>query len=79
MAVRRWNLSTEIYAGSGGSFPIHADSDESVDARRLTAILYLSDPAWQQHWGGQLRLYPVTGPPVDVLPSQVISMLPQVP
>ena len=58
-------------AGSGGCFPIHFDSDEAVDARRLTAILYLSDPAWEPEWGGQLRLYPLDSEPVDILPAEV--------
>ena len=58
------------HAGSGGCFPVHFDSDEAVDARRLTAILYLSDPAWQPEWGGQLRLYPVATEPVDILPAE---------
>ena len=54
-------------AGHGGCFPIHHDSDEAVDARRLTAILYLSE-GWQPHHGGQLRLYPLSSPSVDIAP-----------
>ena len=55
-------------AGGGGCFPVHYDSDERLDARRLTAILYLN-PGWSvpQH-GGAVRLYPWPAAPVDVAP-----------
>ncbi len=55
-------------AGDGGCFPIHVDSEESVDGRRLTAILYLN-PGWRPEDGGQLRLYPPFAAPVDVEPQ----------
>ena len=54
-------------AGDGACFPIHVDSEESVDGRRLTAILYLN-PGWRPADGGHLRLYPPFAPPVDVEP-----------
>jgi len=54
-------------AGGGACFPIHVDSEESVDGRRLTAILYLN-PGWRPEHGGHLRLYPPFAPPVDVEP-----------
>lgn len=28
--------------GGGGCFPLHFDSDESLDARKVTAIFYLN-------------------------------------
>lgn len=46
---------------------MHFDSDEALDGRRVTAIMYLN-PAWEPHHGGQLRLYPFPAPPVDVEP-----------
>ncbi|KAK9789406.1 hypothetical protein WJX73_007149 [Symbiochloris irregularis] len=61
-------MKLQTNAGGGGCFPIHHDSDESVDARRLTAILYLNR-AWQPEHGGQLRLYPaLAGQAVDIPP-----------
>jgi Rps23 Pro-64 3,4-dihydroxylase Tpa1-like proline 4-hydroxylase len=47
----QWN------AGQGGCFPMHFDSDMSVDTRRVTAIWYLN-PDWKPEDGGQLRVYP---------------------
>ena len=36
--------------------------DDVIGSRRLSYILYLSDPeaAWQEEWGGALRLYPTS-------------------
>lgn len=56
-----------LLAGDGACFPIHVDSEESIDGRRLTAILYLN-PEWAPAHGGQLRLYPPGAQPVDVAP-----------
>lgn len=56
-----------LCAGGGGCFPMHFDSDEQLDGRRVTAIFYLNDN-WQPHHGGQLRLYPFPAPPVDIPP-----------
>ncbi|KAK9851674.1 hypothetical protein WJX84_007705 [Apatococcus fuscideae] len=55
--------------GQGGCFPIHTDSDEAVDARRVTAIFYLN-PDWELRHGGQLRLYPFPDQPVDIAPRE---------
>ncbi len=46
---------------------MHYDSDESVDSRRITAILYLN-PDWQRGDGGELKLYPWPHDPVTVEP-----------
>ena len=53
--------------GGGGCFPCHYDSDAEVDGRRITAIVY-ANPVWQSSNGGELRLYPVVGPRIDVEP-----------
>ena len=47
----QWN------AGNGACFPIHCDTDASIDGRVVTAIWYLN-PTWQPGDGGELRLYP---------------------
>jgi hypothetical protein len=44
-------------AGFGGCFPLHFDSDEDVDSRRITALTYLN-PDWRRGDGGELVLYP---------------------
>uniref|UniRef100_A0A383WJL7 Fe2OG dioxygenase domain-containing protein n=1 Tax=Tetradesmus obliquus TaxID=3088 RepID=A0A383WJL7_TETOB len=55
--------------GGGGCFPMHFDSDELLDGRRVTAIFYLNQH-WKPSHGGQLRLYPFPAPPVDIDPLQ---------
>ncbi|CAL8465421.1 g4957 [Coccomyxa elongata] len=54
-------------AGDGGCFPMHFDSDDSVDARRVTAILYLNFD-WRPSHGGELQLFPWPYPPVTIQP-----------
>ena len=56
-----------LCAGDGSCFPLHYDSDETVDNRRITAILYLN-PGWQQGDGGELKLYPWPHAPDTVEP-----------
>lgn len=53
--------------GQGGCFPIHLDSDETVDSRRVTAIVYLNRN-WRKGHGGELRLYPSWTQHVDIAP-----------
>ena len=60
-------IKLQCNSGSGGCFPCHFDSDAEVDGRRVTAIVY-ANLDWQPHDGGELRLYPVQGPRVDVEP-----------
>jgi len=57
----------KIQSNTGGSFPIHTDSDGIVDTRLISAILYLN-PDWKKNDGGQLRLYPFPYKQVDVEP-----------
>ena len=47
---------------------MHHDSDETLDARRITAILYLNED-WQEQHGGQLKLLPLGSPPVSIAPK----------
>lgn len=60
-------IKLQYNAGGGGCFPIHTDSDELLDGRRVTAIFYLN-PDWTPVHGGQLRLYPFPRAPLDVAP-----------
>ncbi|KAG2451493.1 hypothetical protein HYH02_004091 [Chlamydomonas schloesseri] len=62
-------IKLQYNAGGGGCFPMHYDSDEQLDGRRVTAIFYLN-PDWQEAHGGQLRLYPFPGAPLDVAPLE---------
>jgi hypothetical protein len=38
-------IKLQYNAGSGGCFPMHFDSDEQLDGRRVTTIIYLN-PRW---------------------------------
>ncbi|GLC68387.1 hypothetical protein PLESTF_000685600 [Pleodorina starrii] len=62
-------IKLQYNAGGGGCFPMHLDSDEQLDGRRVTAIFYLN-PGWTEAHGGQLRLYPFPQPPLDVAPLE---------
>jgi Rps23 Pro-64 3,4-dihydroxylase Tpa1-like proline 4-hydroxylase len=46
---------------------MHFDSDEALDGRRVTAVVYLN-PDWTPGHGGEMRLYPFPEPVVDVEP-----------
>jgi SM-20-related protein len=46
---------------------MHLDSDESVDSRRVSAIVYLN-PMWKEGDGGELRLYPSWDNFLDIQP-----------
>ena len=55
----RQTTKVQFNAGGGGCFPYHFDTDPALDARRLTAILYLNDDDWDSRRdGGQLVLAP---------------------
>ncbi|PSC70828.1 coiled-coil domain-containing 94-like protein isoform A [Micractinium conductrix] len=53
--------------GHGGCFPMHFDTDSSLDTRRVTTIWYLN-PGWRPGDGGELRVYPFPQSPVDIAP-----------
>ncbi len=42
---RRKAIKLQVNTGGGGCFPLHLDSDERLDGRRVTAIFYLN-PGW---------------------------------
>ncbi|GBF99724.1 hypothetical protein Rsub_12437 [Raphidocelis subcapitata] len=61
-------IKAQLNEGGGGAFPMHTDSEEGLDGRRVTAIYYLNE-SWSPGDGGELRLYPFpVAPPVDVAP-----------
>ncbi|GAX82564.1 hypothetical protein CEUSTIGMA_g9990.t1 [Chlamydomonas eustigma] len=61
-------IKLQVNSGGGGCFPCHFDSDEQVDGRKVTAIIY-ANPMWQPGDGGQLRLYPFPySAPIDIEP-----------
>ncbi|KAL3160469.1 hypothetical protein ABBQ32_010786 [Trebouxia sp. C0010 RCD-2024] len=60
-------IKLQCNAGNGGCFPLHYDSDEQVDGRRVTAIFYLNTD-WQPSHGGQLQLFPFPDDPVAIAP-----------
>eukprot|EP00798_Chlamydomonas_sp_ICE-L_P010163 gene10163-8067_t len=60
-------IKLQVNSGTGGCFPIHSDSDETIDGRRVTSIFYLN-PDWEPSHGGELRLYPWPGEVVDLAP-----------
>ncbi|KAG2445831.1 hypothetical protein HXX76_000435 [Chlamydomonas incerta] len=62
-------IKLQYNEGGGGCFPIHYDSDEQLDGRRVTAIFYLN-PDWKEADGGQLRLYPFPAAPLDIAPRE---------
>jgi len=69
-ALDTQGVKAQVNEGGGGCFPVHLDSDRSVDGRLVTAIVYLNE-GWGPGDGGALRLYPAGGgfAPVDVAPE----------
>jgi hypothetical protein len=54
--------------GGGACFPLHCDSDATLDGRVLTCLVYLN-PDWNTTHGGVLRLKPFSFPWVDIEPK----------
>ena len=67
LRLERQAVKLQVNGGGGGCFPLHFDTAQGVDGRRVTAILYLN-PGWAPAHGGQLRLYPFPAAHVDVAP-----------
>ena len=71
-------LKAQLNLGSGGCFPIHFDSDEAVDGRRVTANIYAGGGDDEAESGenasspppGALRLWPTLDPhaSIDIVP-----------
>ncbi|KAJ3062026.1 hypothetical protein HDU99_005358 [Rhizoclosmatium hyalinum] len=62
------SVKAQINFGGGACFPCHADTDPSLDKRRVTAIMYLNEEYTPKD-GGALRLYPFPASTVDVEPT----------
>ena len=60
-------LKAQYNAGSGACFPMHTDTDEQLDSRRVTALFYLNQE-WKPGDGGEVVLYPA--------PTQTITIAP---
>ena len=60
-------VKAQINAGDGACFPMHFDSDATLDARKITALTYLN-PDRAEGDGGELVLYPFPAPPVKIEP-----------
>lgn len=61
-------LKAQVNHGSGGCFPMHCDTDPTLDTRLITAILYLNEH-WETAHGGELVLYPYPAPKVTFAPK----------
>ena len=59
-------IKAQLSSGGGACFPMHHDA--AGDARRVTAIHYISE-RWEPGWGGELKLYPLLATPVVVEPK----------
>ena len=55
--LERMTLKVQLNGGGGACFPLHFDSDPTVDGRLVTAILYLN-PDWVRADGGELVVCP---------------------
>ena len=60
-ALHFQSVKAQINAGDGACFPMHFDSDATLDARKITALTYLN-PDWAEGDGGELVLYPFPAP-----------------
>ena len=52
----------------GAAYARHFDRPSGTDVRAISAVLYLNE-RWVPTDGGELRIHPGTGVPVDVLPE----------
>jgi len=68
-SLKRQTIKAQLTKSNGGCFPIHTDSDELVDERKVTAILYLNQE-WMPKDGGQLVLYPFPNDTVTIEPRE---------
>ena len=52
------NAMLSIYAPGAPGFVPHTDNCGPGDARRVTAVYYPNDAAWDASWGGEMVLWP---------------------
>lgn len=55
--LTRSMVKMQINQGRGACFPLHFDSDASIDSRRMTMLAYLNE-GWTRGDGGELVIYP---------------------
>jgi hypothetical protein len=67
-ALHYQSLKLQLNEGGAACFPLHHDTDATLDTRRLTALFYLND--WRQEHGGELVLYPFPRKRVVLEPKQ---------
>ena len=60
-------LKAQVNVGGGGCFPLHTDTEPSLDSRKWTLITYMND-GWHPGLGGEMVLFPVPGRRVVVEP-----------
>ncbi|KAI9205925.1 prolyl 4-hydroxylase [Polychytrium aggregatum] len=65
--LARQTVKAQINFGRGACFPLHFDTDASIDHRAVTAIMYLNED-YQSPDGGSIRVYPFPGAVVDIEP-----------
>jgi len=68
LGLGRMDLQAAHYPPTGAHYVRHRDALTGPESRRVTAIWY-ANPEWHPAHGGQLRLYPTSGPTVDVEPA----------
>lgn len=59
LTLTKQALKAQHIVGKGACYPIHVDSDPTVDERIVTAILYLNKDWDLNRDGGALRVYPI--------------------
>lgn len=61
------SMKLQYNSGEGSCFPLHSDSDLSIDSRQLTCLVYLNRD-WAPKDGGELVLYPLPWEAVTIEP-----------
>ena len=68
-ALDRTSTKLQVNEGAGGCFPLHFDSDASLDSRRVTMCAYLDEDWCEARDGGALALYPFPRGRVTIAPK----------
>ena len=61
------SVKLQCNIGDGACFPLHFDSDSTLDSRRLTMLTYLNED-WKRGDGGELVVYPFPAKEVVIEP-----------